>query len=189
VNFFPPISYRFIRIWQRNLTVHKKTWKITGIPPLLEPLFYLAAFGMGLSVMAGPIHYHGTAVTYTAFIAPGLVAINVMQSAFFENTYGSFVRMTYQKTFDAILATPLTLPEVVLGEIFWGATKAAYSSVLMMAVLIPFGLLNLSDVLLILPIAFIGGFAITFQCSFSAERFSRWKIFLHGHRPLPMLCR
>ena len=52
-----------------------------------------------------------------------------MNSAFFENTYGSFVRMYYQKTFDAMMATPLTVEEIITGEIIWGATKAVIATV------------------------------------------------------------
>ncbi len=65
------------------------------------------------------------------FIAPALLAITVMQNAFFENTYASFVRMYYQKTFDAMLATPLSLEDVITGEIAWGATKSVMAATMM----------------------------------------------------------
>ncbi|MGD9023060.1 MAG: ABC transporter permease, partial [Deltaproteobacteria bacterium] len=47
------MSRRFLRVWQRNLTVYQKMWKILFLPPLLEPLFYLVAFGVGLSALIG----------------------------------------------------------------------------------------------------------------------------------------
>lgn len=151
------VSRRFWRVWQRNLITYRSTWKIGFIPPLLEPLFYLAAFGVGLAGMVGSVSYGGRGVSYTAFIAPSLLAINIMQSAFFENTYASFVRMYYQKTFDAMLATPLTLPEVITGEIVWGATKSVIGTALMMTVVSLFGLIRFPEGLLLLPIAFLGG--------------------------------
>ena len=153
------ISRRFWRVWQRNFIVYRKTWTISFLPPLLEPIFYLVAFGVGLSVMVGEVTYGGATLSYTAFIAPALIAVNIMQSAFFENTYASFVRMYYQKTFDAMLATPLTLPEVIAGEILWGATKAVIGTALMMAVISLFGLISYPDGLLLLPAAFLGGLA------------------------------
>lgn len=153
------ISQRFWKVWQRNLVVYRKTWKIGFLPPLLEPIFYLAAFGVGLSGMVGNIWFRGEALSYTAYIAPALIAVNIMQSAFFENTYASFVRMFYQKTFDAMLATPLTLPEVITGEILWGATKAVIGTVLMMSVISLFGLIDYPEGLLLLPAAFLGGLA------------------------------
>jgi len=51
------ISIRFIRIWQRNLTVYKESWKVNFLPPLLEPLFYLLAFGIGFSGMIDSVSY------------------------------------------------------------------------------------------------------------------------------------
>lgn len=157
------LSRRFTRVWQRNFVVYRKTWKIGFLPPLLEPLFYLAAFGVGLGVMVGQVLYAGEYIPYRAFIAPGLIAINIMQSAFFETTFASFVRMFYQKTFDGMLATPLSVDEVITGEILWGATKSAVGTALMMLVISAFGLLHYPDALLLLPIAFLGGLA--FSCA------------------------
>jgi lipooligosaccharide transport system permease protein len=153
------ISRRFIRVWQRNFTVYRKTWKISFIPPLLEPVLYLAAFGVGLSALVGKIRSMGGEVTYTQFIAPALIAITIMYGAFFENTYASFVRMYYQKTFDAMLATPLRIEEIITGEIVWGATKSVIAAAIMMAVISLFGLIHYPGGLLLLPLAFLAGLA------------------------------
>ncbi|MBI5016124.1 MAG: ABC transporter permease [Deltaproteobacteria bacterium] len=155
----PRLSRRFVRVWQRDLTVYRKIWKISLLPPLLEPLLYLAAFGVGLSGLVGAMPYRGTTVPYLQFIAPGLLAINIMQNAFFENTYGSFVRMVYQKTFSAILSTPLSAEDVIAGEIAWGATKSVIATAIMMAVILPFGFVSYPEGLLILPLALLGGLA------------------------------
>lgn len=156
---FLRISKRFVRVWQRNLTVYQKMWKILFLPPLLEPLFYLLAFGVGLAVMVGDVHYRGSEVSYVSFIAPALIAINIMYNAFFENTYASFVRMYFQKTFDAMMATPLSLEEIITGEIMWGATKSVIATAIMLAVVSLFGLVRYPEGLLIIPLAFLGGVA------------------------------
>lgn len=153
------ISRRFWRVWQRNLSVYRKTWKISFVPPLLEPLLYLAAFGVGIGVMVGAVPFRGGHVDYLTFIVPGLLSVTMMQNAFFETTYASFVRMYYQKTFDAMLATPLTLEEVILGELCWAATKSLLATSLMLAVIAPFGLVAWPAGLLILPLALLGGLA------------------------------
>jgi len=155
----PAITRRFFRVWQRNLLVYRRTWKINFLPPLLEPLFYLLAFGVGLAVLVGSVSYQGGKVSYVAFIAPALIAVNIMNSAFFENTYASFVRMYYQKTFDAMLATPLSLPEIISGEILWGATKSVIGTAIMMVVISLFGLLHFPHALLLLPASLLGGLA------------------------------
>ena len=61
-----PISRRFFRVWQRNLTVYRQSWQISFIPPLFEPLFYLLAFGVGLSGLVGNIRYGGAEISYVA---------------------------------------------------------------------------------------------------------------------------
>ena len=155
------ISTRFIRVWQRNLTVYRESWKINFLPPLLEPFFYLLAFGIGFTGLIGSVSYASQETSYVLFIAPALVAINIMNNSFFENTFGSFVRMYYQKTFDAMMATPLNVEEIVTGEIVWGATKAVIGTVLMLAVISFFGLVGYPAGFLILLAAFLGGIAFS----------------------------
>ncbi len=153
------MSTGVFRVWQRNLDVYRQNWKISFMPPLLEPLLYLTAFGIGFSGLIGEVNYGQGKISYLAFIAPALLAINIMNNAFFENTYASFVRMYYQKTFDAMMATPLSVEEIITGEIVWGATKSVIATVIMMAILAFFDLIAYPDGLLLIPLAFCGGFA------------------------------
>ncbi len=127
------------------------------IPPFLEPLFYLVAFGVGLSGLVGSVHYRGSEVSYIQFLAPALLGVSIMYNSFFETTYGSFVRMYYQKTFDAMMATPLSLEEIITGEIAWGATKSLIAASIMLAVISGFGLIQYPEGLLVLPLAIVGG--------------------------------
>jgi len=157
--FKTDITRRFWRVWYRNFVVNRLNWKVSFIPPLLEPLLYLLAFGIGLSSLVGRISSGGSQLTYVQFLAPALLAINIMNYAFFENTYSSYVRMYYQKTFDAMMATPLTLEEIITGEIFWGATKSFLATFVMLAVISLFGLIHYPSGLLILPLSFLGGIA------------------------------
>jgi len=151
------LSFRCLLVWRRNFSVYRRTWKISFLPPLLEPMLYILAFGMGLAAMVGELEISGRTLPYTRFIAPALVAIAIMQNAFFENSYNSFVRMYYQKTFDSLLATPLNLPEIILGEMLWAATKSAIAATLMSTVLLLFGQLSLPGALLVIPAALLGG--------------------------------
>jgi lipooligosaccharide transport system permease protein len=153
------ITSRLWKVWYRNLVVYRQNWKVNFIPPLLEPLFYLLAFGIGLSSLVGSISYGNQQITYVQFIAPALLAINIMNNAFFENTYSSYVRMYYQKTFDAMMATPLTLEEIITGEIFWGATRSVMATAIMLFVVSFFGVLHYPHALLIIPLGFLGGIA------------------------------
>jgi len=105
----PELTYRVWKVWMRNFDVFKKTWKVNFLPPLLEPIFYLVALGFGLGQFVSKIE----GLSYIQFIAPALIAISIMYSSFFECTYGSFVRMYFQKTFDAIISTPINIEEVI----------------------------------------------------------------------------
>jgi len=158
----PKLSYRVWRVWRRDEDVFMKTYKANFIPPLLEPLFYLLGLGFGLGAFVQPQE----GLPYIVFIAPALVASSMMTSSFFECTYGSFVRMYYQKTFDAIIATPLSLEEVIAGELLWGATKSFINSSIVLVVILLLGLAYSPFFLLILPLSFLVGlfFAAIAMC-------------------------
>ena len=151
------ISWRAWRVWQRNFDVYKATWKVNFIPPLLEPLLYLLAFGIGLGNMVPNIFFEGEKISYLVFIAPGIMATTIMNHSFFETTYASFVRMYFQKTYDAILSTPLMLEDVVMGEIVWGATKALMAGSIMLVIAGLFKLIVWPLSIAVLPIAFLAG--------------------------------
>lgn len=153
------ISLRFRHVWFRNLVTYRRIWRVNFLVPLLEPGFYILAFGLGFSGLIGGVEYAGLHLPYTRFMAPALVATACMWNAFFETTYTSFVRMYYQKTFDGLLATPLSLEEIIIAEIVWAASKAAAAVALMLVVLIPMGYANFPGSLLCIPQAFLGGLA------------------------------
>jgi lipooligosaccharide transport system permease protein len=150
----PELSGRVWTVWRRNKDVFRRTFKVNFIPPVFEPILYLLALGFGLGTYIETIE----GVSYARFIAPALVAISVMYSGFFETTYGSYVRMYYQKTFDAIIATPLSIEEVIAGEILWGATRSLINAVIMLPVLFAFGVVDFPSSLLLIPFAFLAGF-------------------------------
>jgi len=127
----PKISSNVWKVWRRNAAVFTKTVGVNFFPSMLEPILYLFAFGIGLGGFISQIN--GTA--YINFIAPALVAISLMNGAFFECTYGSFVRMYFQKTFDAIVATPISIEEVVAGELLWGATRGTINCTIVLIVI------------------------------------------------------
>jgi lipooligosaccharide transport system permease protein len=141
------------RVWRRDQDVFMKTYKVNFIPPLVEPIFYLLGLGFGLGGFVQPQE----GLPYIVFIAPALIATSMMFSSFFECTYASFVRMYYQKTFDAIIATPVSLEEVIAGELLWGATKSLVNSTIVLGVISLFGLVSSPLALLILPLSFLVG--------------------------------
>ncbi len=150
----PKISRRTWGVWRRNYDVFMKTYRVNFIPPIIEPILYLLAIGFGLGVL---IHQDIEGHTYPEFLAPALIGITIMTASFFECTYASFVRMYYQRTFEAIISTPLNVDEVITGEILWGATRSTISAAIMLAVITAFGLASYPLSLLIIPFSFLGG--------------------------------
>jgi lipooligosaccharide transport system permease protein len=150
----PELTYRVWKVWRRNFDVFMKTYKVNFFPPLLEPIFYLVALGIGLGSIVQVIPGFSS---YIQFIAPALLAISMMNNSFFECTYGSFVRMYYQKTFDAIITTPISIEEVIAGELLWGATRSLISTCIMLAVVGAFGLIGSPLFVLIPIVAFLAG--------------------------------
>lgn len=153
------ISFRFRHVWIRNLITYRRIWRVNFLVPLFEPAFYILAFGLGFSGLIGVVDYAGMQMPYTRFMAPALVATACMWNAFFETTYASFVRMYYQNTFSGMLATPLSLEEIIVAEIVWAASKAAAAVTVMLAVLIPMGYAAFPGALMCIPIAFVAGLA------------------------------
>ena len=149
----PRITRRAWKVWHRNLVVFFRTWKVNFFPPLIEAFLYLFAIGMGIGSYVKEID----GIPYVNFIAPAILAISVMNSAFFECTYGSYVRMYYQKSFDAMIATPLSIEDVIAGELLWGATRSVLYVIIMLPVLAAFGVISFPTSLLAIPLAFLGG--------------------------------
>ena len=142
-----------ISVLRRHLTVYTKLYLSSIALNFAEPVLYLAAFGIGLGAFVQQID----GMPYLNFIAPGIIASSATFGAVYECTYGTYVRMFFQKTFDAILATPVSLNELVAAELIWGALKSAFYGSIIMLVLSLFGLLPSSLILMAIPILFLSG--------------------------------
>jgi len=146
-------SWRFLRVWQRNRDVFFKLWHSEAPGFLAEPIIILLAMGFGLGAYVGLIDGQ----KYIEFIAPGIIASYAMFSASFECTYGSFVRMEYQKTYDAIITTPLNVEDIIAGEIFWGATRSLMTGTVILAIAAAFQLVHSPWAALIPIVSFLEG--------------------------------
>ena len=134
------------RVWRRNQKNSLQHWHTSVVPPLLEPILYLVAFGAGVGYLISGFEYGGEEVRYVTYIAPALVVIAAMYHSFFETTYSSFVRMYYQKIWDAMTAMPLSLGDILVGEILWGATMGTMAGLIVLAIVVIFGLVELAAI-------------------------------------------
>ena len=143
-------------VWLRHFDVYRKSLTYGIVTTFAEPLLYLFSFGFGLGSMIGTVKVLGIELTYRQFIFAGIVAQTIMFQGFFEAAYGSFIRMYYQKIFQAIAVTPITLSEVLWAEIMWDASKATFSASVVITIGIAMGDFNRWRALLALPICFAG---------------------------------
>jgi lipooligosaccharide transport system permease protein len=105
----------------RNWTVYKKDFIANISPTVADPAFILVALGLGLAPFIKEIN----GLTYAQFLAPGLVATTALFTAFFECSYGFYVRMSFENVFKAMLTTPIGTREVILGEFIWVFLKGS----------------------------------------------------------------
>jgi len=136
----------------RNWMVYRKDFLANISPTLADPALIMFSLGMGLSPFIGQIDGH----TYAQFLAPGMIASTALFTAFFESSYGFYVRMTFESVFKAMLTTPIGVREVILGEFLWVFVRAGLMALGVTLVLLVLGLLPNPWAVLICP--FIAGF-------------------------------
>ncbi len=139
-------------VWNRHATRYRNSWKINCLPPVSEPLVYLIAFGYGMGPLVGDLSYKGVTVDYFEFIAPGMIAIGLLFQSFFEGAYGTYIRIRYQKTWQAMLTSPITFDEVFLGDLLWAATRGSIAAILTGITAVLLGVYPLLGLLLALPL-------------------------------------
>lgn len=154
IALFSPYSYAVL---SRNLRVWRTYIWASLIGNLGEPLLYLVAIGYGIGALLGPQGILG--VPYDVYLAPGILVSTAMYTAVFECTFGSFTRMKPQKTFDAILATPVTPMELAVGEVITAAVKSGLGALIVLLVIAAFGLVPSMLAILCVPLGFVVGFS------------------------------
>src|SRR6476660_144149 len=142
-------------VWLRYFDVYRKSIVYSVVTTFVEPLLYLVAFGFGLGGMIKSIHADGAAVSYRQFIFAGIVGQTILFQAFFEAAYGSFIRMYYQRVFQAIATTPITLSEVLWAELIWDASKATFASSAVLLIGTAMGDFSPLGALIALPLCFL----------------------------------
>ncbi|HOV89331.1 MAG TPA: ABC transporter permease [Syntrophorhabdaceae bacterium] len=144
---------RAFRVWQRHFAVYTRLYRSSIALNFVEPALFLVAFGIGLGAFVKEIE----GIPYIKYIAPGIIASSSMFAATYECTYGTYVRMTFQKTFDAILATPVNVNDLIAGELMWGATKSMFYGTIIIIAISAFRLVDSPLVVAVIPVLFISG--------------------------------
>jgi lipooligosaccharide transport system permease protein len=151
----------------RHLRVYLRNWHTAFLPPVVEPVTMLLAFGLGLGGYVAAVPWQDRSLDYLSYVAPGLLAYTAYMSAVFQALYAAFIRMRYQKTWEGQLTTQVELRHVVWGEVLWAALLATTYVAIVALVLTAFSALGIVTLDLawlpaVLPIAFVA------TCAFGA---------------------
>ena len=141
------------RVWRRDVRVFSKVWRQGLLPQFFDPLFYLMAMGFGLGTYIARVN----GIPYKEFIGSGLVASSVMWAASFETTWNIYFKMEEKRLYDAILATPIEVPDLVVGEVAWAGTRSLIYGSTFLAIVAIFGLIASPWALAVLPFLVLGG--------------------------------
>lgn len=166
-----------MRLVERNFMVFRHGW-LVFVSGFFEPLFYLLTVGVGISQLAGDITLaNGAAISYTAFIAPAMMASSAMNGAVYDATFNIFFKLKYAKLYDAVLATPLTTRDVATGEIVWALLRGFFYATAFLVVMLAMGLVGSWWAVLMVPGALLIGFAFAAICMAATTFMRSWQDF------------
>lgn len=149
----PPLRTRLFSVWYRHVRVYSKNLISNGLPPFLEPLIFLAGLGLGLGSYITSMDGH----PFIKFLGSGLLVTAAMFTAAFECTFGTFIRLEFDKVYDGMLGAPITANNLLVGEILWAGTKGFFFSTAVLIVVSIFGILPLGKSLATPLIGFFTG--------------------------------
>src|SRR4029079_115177 len=172
---------RSARLIERNLYVYKHGWMIL-LSGFFEPLFYLLGIGFGLGALIGTIPGpDGQPISYQLFVAPALLATAAMNGAINESTFNFFFKLKYNKTFTAILSTPLSPGDIALGELGWAVIRGGLYAVALLSAIIVLGLFVSPWAILAMPAALLVGLAFGAIGMAATPVMKKWQDFERAH--------
>ena len=170
----PPVirtARRPQRMIERSLMVYRRTWIII-VPGFFEPLFYLLSTRVGLGRLVGDVSVNGKVVDYATFVAPALMASSAMNGAVYDSTMNVFDKLKHSKTYDAVLATPMGIGDVTLGEIGWALLRGLLYATTFLLAMLMLETVHSSWALMAIPACVLIGLAFA-SCGLAAVTFIR----------------
>jgi lipooligosaccharide transport system permease protein len=153
----PDLSFGALRVWQRNRDVMLRLWRTEFLGVAVEPWMLILGLGLGL----GKFVELASGEDYVVFLGPGLIAAFPMFAAVFECAWGSYVRLEMQGTYRAIIATPVSVDDVITGDILWGTTRSVVNATYILIVAVALNpwlhMVDSAWSLLVVPVAVVPG--------------------------------
>jgi len=140
-------------VMSRDVSIFGRYWKATTFSSIVQPTIYLLAFGLGFGALVKNVDH----VKYVQYVATGVVATAVLFSSAFPGMFNTFIRWQFQRTYDAMLAAPVDVEELITAEILWISLRAGVYGLAPLLVGIAFGLQPEAGMLLVPLIGFVTG--------------------------------
>lgn len=155
-----PSLRRAAKLVRRNTVVYKHTWFVifTGF---FEPLFYLGAVGFGVGRLIDSVPFGNTEIPYAAFLAPGMLAASTLNGAITDGFFNPFFKLNFAKTYEGIIATPMNVPDIAVGEMLWAQLRGSIYAVGFLALMLVMGLIHSAWAIFALPAAMLSAGALS----------------------------
>lgn len=164
------------RLVNRHFFVYRRDW-LVFLTGFLEPILYLLSIGIGVGAMIKGFDVGGRRIGYAEFVAPAMLATAATTGAIFDSTFNLFFRMKYAKLYDAVLATPMTVTDVAIGETMWALIRGGIYSAGFLAIMAAMGLASSGWAVLALPATLLIGFAFAGVGMWVTTHFTSWQDF------------
>jgi len=150
-------TVRSVQSWAYR---YKRTWRGSAVSSILQPVLFLAAMGLGLGSLVNRGHTNSLGgVTYLVFLAPALLAAAAMMTATMESAWPVMAAVKWLKTYDAMLATPLRVRDLLAGHLMWIGLRVLMVVTVFLAVMGLFGALKSPEAVLLIPAGLLTGLA------------------------------
>ena len=143
-------------VMSRDILVYLRSWRSTTFSAIVEPIIFLLAFGLGFGALISKVR----GVDYMQFVATGVVATTVVFSSAFPGMFQTFVKREFQRIYDALLATPVNVDELVTAEVLWISIRTGIYSLAPVLVGVGFGLRPGWGIVLVPFIAFLSAYGL-----------------------------
>ena len=167
---------RSARVVERNIAVARQIWLVI-VSGFFEPVFYLLSIGIGLGHLVGAVPFGRTMIPYRQFVAPAMLASSAMNGAVLACTFNIYFRLKYQKSYDAMVATPVGVGDIVMGEIGWALIRGFFYSACFLGVMLVLGVVRSAWAVLAVPMALLVGFAFAGMGMAGTSYMRSWKDF------------
>jgi lipooligosaccharide transport system permease protein len=142
-----------LAVMSRDATIFRRYWPSTTFSSIIEPTVWLVAFGFGIGALVARVR----GLDYLEWVGTGVVATAVVFSSAFPAMFATFVKRRYQRTYDALLAAPVDVDEIVTAEMLWIATRTGVYGMAPLLVAVAFGLRPGPGIALVPLVCFLTG--------------------------------